>query len=230
MTAVLAASAALGGVALADDKCFDKSKLAYVECPSEEPVSTERNGLYIGARGGVMQLDDVSVIDGAQNSVVEYDQGFVAGGFIGFEFVNVTPGVDLRGETEIGYQSADVDLFNGVSGAGDSSAFYGFLNLYSDITLFGPVDLIVGAGVGYAQVELANHGNTALGTEINDDTGAFAYHFDAGLGVDLTDSLSIEALYRYSSFVGAEFDSANGTENDIDIDSHQGIGGIRYKF
>ena len=228
MTALFAA-AAFGGAASAGEKCFDKSTLAYVDCPSAEPAATERNGLYLGVRGGLVELDEVDFFNaGAQSA--EYDQGYAIGGVIGFEFVEVSPGVDLRGETEIGYMSADVDSISGVAGSGDASAYYGFLNLYADLTPIKalPIDLILGAGVGYANVDLENHANP--GAQVNDDSGAFAYHLDAGVGIDITESLAIEALYRYSSFFDAEFDGATGGRKESDVTSHQALGGLRYKF
>ena len=230
MAAFLASLGALGGSALAADKCFDKSTLSYVDCPgaaAEEP--TERNGLYVGLRGGLVDPDETDFFNGAPQSA-DYDQGYAVGGVIGFEFVEVSPGVDLRGETEIGFQEADVDSITGAAGSGDASAFYGFLNLYADLTPIKalPIDIILGAGVGYANVDLSNHANPTA--QIDDDGGAFGYHLDAGIGIDITDSLAVEALYRYSSFLDVEVDSAIGFRNEVDVDSHQALGGLRVKF
>ena len=88
--------------------------------------------------------------------------------------------------------------------------------------------MIIGAGVGYGSVDLENHANATA--QVDDDGGAFGYHLDAGIGIDITDSLSIEALYRYSSFLDVEVTSALGSRSDVDVDSHQGLGGLRYKF
>lgn len=229
--AVAALGVAFAVPALAEDKCFDKGTLAYKDCPEEAaPEPKERNGLYIGARGGVVQIDDVTFNNGGAIRSTEYDQGYAAGGVIGFEFVEVTPGVDLRGETEIGYLSGDVDTLNSASGSGDVSALYGYLNLYSDITIVGPIDLVIGGGVGYASVDMNNHSTTALGVQLDDSDGGFAYHLDAGLGADITDSWAVEVLYRYSSIMDVEVNAAAGTTNEFDIDSHQGLAGIRYKF
>ncbi|MEM9726194.1 MAG: outer membrane beta-barrel protein [Pseudomonadota bacterium] len=250
--AACASSAAALGVALmagatahAAEQCFDKGTLSYVDCPQPAPPPpapapipepTERNGLYLGLRGGFANFTD-SDFTFAPGAAVEseYNVGYAVSGLIGYEFVEVTPGIDLRSELELGYKSAEVDVHN-LNGAGqpgstgDTSALFGFLNLYTDIGVTEELEIILGGGGGYSSVEFEDFGIAAVPNVLDDDDGAWGYHLDAGLGFALSPDITLEAMYRYVSFLNAEVTTAAGTANDIDVNSHQGLAGLRYKF
>lgn len=248
-----------GGAAHAqnnDGRCFDKGTLTYVDCPGQAPAEPRQvfappppapvappvvddSGFYVGARGGLTWPTDTDFGDnlGAGGITIdnEYDMGYAIGGLAGYDFGQVTPGLGIRTEIEVGYQAAEVDSHE-IGGAtlagstGDTDVLYGFLNAYGDIGVLPRLDLVLGGGVGLGQVAFDGHGGTGAANRMDDEDIAFGYHLDAGLAYDLAPNVTAEAMYRYSSFIGAELTSAGGVSTDVDVNSHQGLIGLRFKF
>lgn len=195
--------------------------------------------VYVGVKGGVSFFDDTDfdIGGGGTNVENEYENGFTASVVVGKEYDLTNSPVDLRAEIELNYSAADIDTHTvggtGVSSSdsfGDTTTFAGFVNGYVDYEVAPRVDLFAGGGVGYGNVDFDGHGVTGPGVVMDDDAGAFAYHLDAGVAYDVTENVTLEASYRYQSFVGAELTATDGTDSDIDLDSHNLLVGLRYKF
>ena len=239
MKAAPAAAIVLGmlsfaGAAAADgvENCLDASGLNAIEC-DEGPIS------YAAIRGGLASIGDADFIlggpgagKGYASSEADYGLGFTAGGAIGYEFVEVRPGLDLRPELEIGYMQADLDSFSaagGAGGPGEAGVMFGFLSLYGDVQIAPQWELVLGGGVGLGAVDFSGHG--APGLDVLDDGDvAVGYHLDFGLSYDIADDVSIDATYRFSSFLDVETTSGAGASNSTDIDSHQLLFGLRFKL
>lgn len=214
-------------------RCFDKGTLTYYDCPAPAaprevfarpttapaPAIVDDSGFYVGARGGVMWPDE-STFSGTE---VDYDHGYTIGGILGYDFGKVAPGIGFRGELEGGYGAADVSTVTGpLPDSGSVDVIYGFANLYGDIELLRSLDLILGGGLGLAQVQADN-----IGGVVNDEDVTFGWHLDAGLGYELAPNVTVEALYRYASFLDAEL-TAGGVTNKVDFNSHQALLGLRF--
>ncbi|MEM9725849.1 MAG: porin family protein [Pseudomonadota bacterium] len=231
MGAAALAMTSVGAPAVAQEQCFDKGTLSYVDCPQPAPPPAPvppppviEDGFYIGLKGGpIFPLDSDGTATGVGAPItgdIEFDPGWTISGVVGYEFHEIFGSASLRPELEFGYQTADLD---GVDG--DLSTLFGFANLYVDIPVASGLDLILGGGVGYGQTE------ADLGI-VDDDDGSFGFHLDAGFGYDLTEQLVLDLTYRYSSFQTLEYDfglAGVSVEAD-DFSSHQGLIGLRYKF
>jgi len=142
----------------------------------------------------------------------------------------------LRAEVEAVYRHNENDkiTIGGVSQGVDGSQkmLNIFLNGYLEFNLLGIVSPYVGAGAGYGTVSL--NLKQLDGTVVVDDKdNVYSYQLIAGAAVNLTDSLSLTADYRYFSTISdAQFNlsgALNFVENS-DIRSHEIRFGIRYWF
>ncbi|MCI4664176.1 MAG: outer membrane beta-barrel protein [Neomegalonema sp.] len=235
-----------GGAAFAegkDGKCFDKGTLSYIDCPKpaepevkvEEPAPiVDDSGFYIGARAGVALIDGEYNVGAADKRDVNHDTGFFVSGMFGYEYADVAPGISLRPEIELGYMSAEVDkITSSASGAqpavgGDTSVFFGFVNVFADIEVIESVDLIVGGGLGFGVVNFDSHSSAGVVAMDDSDIG-FGWNIGAGLGIDVAEGVKLEALYRYMSF-DVETSSAAAFKGDADLDAHTVTLGLRFKF
>jgi len=142
----------------------------------------------------------------------------------------------FRAEVEGVYRVNDNDSFNQggtPAGAdGDLSTANIFLNGYLDIDLFGIVSPYAGVGVGYGKVslDLKNINGTLV---VDDNDTVYSYQLIAGAAVNVSDSWSLTAEYRYfDTITDAELslNGAIGLVENSDIRSHEIRFGIRYWF
>lgn len=248
------AALAASGAAFAEaheDKCFDKGALSYVDCPkAPEPVAApepvmqmiDESGWYVGVKGGAAWLQQNEFFGSGIGLDFEsdYDLGFSVAGQVGYEWDDaIATGVDLRLDVEAGYLSAEVDTSQipglaGLAGAkvsadGDTSVFSIMANAYADFNLTDDFELFAGGGLGVGFTDFDGHIRSGAGATVPyaDETDAvFGFHLDAGAAYDLTDHLILEASYRYSHFVDADA----GVNGGDDIQAHQALLGLRYKF
>lgn len=241
--AVALAGMSASAMAQGNERCFDKGTLTYYDCPkpaaqptqvySPVPAATpivDDSGFYLGARGGVVWLNETDYSYPGVSGKIDSDLGWALGGVLGYDFGQISPGIGLRTDLEGGYMTADADSIsvNGVgfgASGGATDVIYGFANLYGDIELTRSLDLIAGGGVGLGQVSIDNIAGG--GVAADDDDIAFGYHLDAGLGYALAPNVTVEAMYRYTSFIGAEI-SAGGVSDDLDVSGHQALLGLRF--
>ena len=234
-------TSALGGEG--EKKCFDKGLKDYVACAAPDlrvddgltvvsfTDGAEYEGAYFAPRGGLMQSDDFSFQASSTTAINgEFGAGYVASAALGYQFLDVEPGFDLRVEAEFGYQEAELDkAFAGgaaVGASGEASVAYGFLNLFGDYQLAPQWELFVGGGAGVGVVDFEAGGLAGL-SDLGDGETAFGYHLDAGLSYQLSTDVSLEAGYRFSSFQDVEVGSAGDA---LDIDSHQLLIGLKFKL
>lgn len=192
--------------------------------------------VYVGARGGLSIAEDTDFNIGAGTIDNAYDDaGYNIAAVVGWRN-RVSPRLAYRLEAELGYQESEVDAhslgattFDGTS-FGDTKTLYGFANLYLDVPVFAGMNGIVGGGLGAGRVKFDDHGVDALGVAMNDEDTVFGYHLDAGVSYDINERLSLEAMYRYTSFVDVELESVDGTTSETDVDSHNVLVGARYGF
>jgi opacity protein-like surface antigen len=103
--------------------------------------------------------------------------------------------------------------------SGDLSAFVGLANVYADLGHWGRITPYVGAGAGFARVEISHLTTASYGTLDDPSSGAhfsdsstassknnsewnFAWALMAGLSVDLNPEAILDIGYRYIDFGG----------------------------
>jgi len=142
----------------------------------------------------------------------------------------------LRAEVEAVYRHSENNKISSSGGSigveGSQKMLNVFLNGYLEFNLLGIVSPYVGAGAGYGSVSL--NLRQLDGTLIVDDKDSvYSYQLIAGAAVNLTDSLSLTADYRYFSTISdADFNASGAINyvNNSDITSHEVRFGIRYWF
>ncbi len=175
---------------------------------------------YAGLTVGLAYLNDSS-LKGSKSGDLSYDDG---------EAYSYAHGLDfgcVRIEGEIGYQKNDFDTFEpgGVAGNGDLSILSLLANgyYYCEIGQSSVVP-ILSAGVGAANVEYED-----VTDEFSEDDIVLAYQVGAGLGVKVSESVTLNAMYRYFSTQDASFKEADD-DVEIDISSHNVLFGLKVNF
>lgn len=148
-------------------------------------------GLYLRADAGWSFLEWAGGDD---------DSGFAVGGGAGYRFSD-----NMRADLRFDYGGQ-----YSVAPGADMSVSTVLGNLYFDIptdTAFTPY---IGAGVGYGWASVDN-GN---------DKNGLAYGLMAGVGIDLTDSITLDAGYRFRDVMTTGSDPME----------HQILTGLRFEF
>lgn len=171
-------------------------------------AAAQDSGWYVrGDIGGTFE----SEIDGSPNR--DLDEGLALSLGAGYQ---VNP--NLRLEGELAHLQGDV---SGPLG-GDAKVLGGFANAYYDFNPGGQWKPFVGAGLGFAKVDVDS------GAIDDDDTG-FAWQVKAGVAHDFSDRLTGEIAYRYVGVNGIEA-GAGPTRVDGDYAANAVTVGLRYKL
>ena len=150
--------------------------------------------------------------------VIEYDAGAVFGLAAGSDFGN------WRAEVEGFYHEGSIDQVKvpsapALAGDGSTAILAFMLNGYYDIENDSKITPFIGAGVGYG---FLTH---SLGSTEFDD-GVYAYQVGAGVGYDITDTIVLNAAYRYVATTEATID----TGSELEFGSHNFLMGLRVYF
>lgn len=171
-------------------------------------AAAQDTGWYVrGDVGGTFE----SEIDG--NVQRDLDEGLALSIGAGYQ---VNP--NIRVEGELAHLQGDI---SGPLG-GDAKMLGGFANAYYDFNPGGQWKPFVGAGIGFAKVDVDSFG-------INDDDTAFAWQVKAGVAHDFSDRLTGEVAYRY---LGVNDIEARGVAGRVDGDfsANAVTVGLRYKL
>jgi len=181
------------------------------------------DSVYIKGNIGLgMALD--SDIDNMPNNAgtakMTLDSGFLATAAVGYDFTG-----PFRVEGEYGWQKNDLDQlsFNNQFGnfqEGDLTTQSLMVNAYYDLATSSPWSPFVGAGIGWAKVDLDT---PALPLGDNDDV--FAYQLMAGVSYAIDDQWSIDGQYRFFGTQDATIQGADFSMNSNDL-----MIGLRYNF
>jgi len=195
---------------------------------------------YVRVSGGLSLLNDstVSVSGVGRIGDAEFDPGFVIGAAVGLSLKATDPSINpdvsipLRIEAELLYQKNNLDKEQGtVSGqnaslSGDASMVSLMFNGYIDFKNKSIVTPYVLVGVGVARVDgsLKASVGSARGSVSGDDTVA-AFQTGVGLGVAVSENISIDTEYRYHMTSDPDFGGVKA-----DISGHRIQVGVRYAF
>jgi opacity protein-like surface antigen len=201
----------------------------------ERPARHDMRALggYVELESGVAALPDAVVHGPFVDGDLDLHPGFVTGGAIGAQ---LTPFLRLEGA--MSYREAQVDNFfvQGFVSENDGSfgAFSTFANAYVDLAIPGsPVTPFIGGGVGVAVVSLDTY-DPFEGVYIDDDSVQFAWNLSAGASWTLSEHIDFVTRYRYLATEDTDEDYKDGTlrfgEADVELDSHEAVLGIRFRF
>ena len=176
------------------------------------PVAAqEARRLYVSSFGGLNILMDPDV-DAAGMSVGEgeFSQGFAFGGAVGLRFLD-----DFRAELEASYRQNDIDRLFTASANGDATSLALMANSYYDFPdLFGsrrtPVRPYLGGGIGVARVAW-NDVVVGATPVTDDDEYIVAFQALAGVGIGVTDSITLTVDYRFFATPDVELDRSSGS-------------------
>lgn len=240
--------------ALLSTASFSAASAADLIAPVEQPVATSTSGFYLGSINEINFLNNTNFASGGFGGIsvnTDYDVGFYSALRAGYNFGSMGF-VAPRAEIELGYGSASVDehSVSGVGGVGsinsygDARTFQGYLNGYLDIPLatdgaFSAITPYVGAGAGFINLDLRKQGVGGVGTLIDDSATKFAYHFDAGVGVNLQNIFKntsvfegtvLDIGYRYTGADSFNFTAVDGTESKTNFSTNAITLGLRKQF
>ena len=164
---------------------------------------------------------EMSLASGAETAKASYDAGFVTTWAWGYSFNDM-----LRTEIEYGWQKNDLDRLSysneyGNFSQGDLKTQTYMTNGYFNAETGSPWSPFVGAGIGFAKVELNTPG---LGSADNDAT--FAYQLMAGVAYSITEVIIIDAQYR---FVGSDDATLSGG-GEYNLRTNNLMMGARFNF
>ena len=187
-------------------------------------------GFYAGIQGGVAMLEDAE----ADPAKSEMETGYVLSGLAGYDFGS------FRFEGEIAYRENDIDkvtiLNSDTDSSGDVSAWAFMVNGYFDFenrTAFTPY---IGAGIGYARVEIDGKATYGGSTTVkwDDHDSGLAYQLMAGVAWDLSDTIVLDMSYRYLDCDDIEIAGTSNwgftVEDEIDYESHNFMIGLKWFF
>jgi opacity protein-like surface antigen len=212
---------------------------------SNQQVDELFNVLYTGV--GVTDVNNIHK---------EFDGGPTFGVGIGYQ-VNNWFRADVTGEyrSKVDFSGLDIitipaDPFPVVPNDYDAkkSEWLALLNGYWDIGSWHGISPFIGAGVGFANVEISSFSEVGIGSisggpamayADDNDEWNFAWALHAGVGFEITEALTLELAYRYLDLGDAESgdliasDGTNTIDNPMefnDITSHDVKLGVRYTF
>ncbi len=159
----------------------------------------------------------------------------------------------LRAEAEFGWNSDftddndfpfEITNFYTHNYETTTSIYDAMLNFYYDINTGTKFVPFVGAGIGYAHVEISSlaTGNIpggVLDIEIDSKADNLAWNVGAGVSYNLNENLAFDIAYRYTNYGSVTDSAAENILNlgkllyingDIDVSSHEVMIGARYKF
>jgi opacity protein-like surface antigen len=193
-----------------------------------------QSGEYVGISSGVMSLTSTtSKLTDRQgsNADLSYDKiGIPVSVFLGHQF-----GVGFRVEEEVFYKTATTDEihYTNFSGKIDSRVWSigAMTNLYYDVFHFiapmtgSSFSPYVGAGVGFANVNMSEGMINGLRLWNSGNDTALAYQLAVGTGIPIYKDITLDLSYRY-------FGTTNITIDQIKTNyrNHNILLGLRYLF
>ena len=198
--------------------------------------NAHRSGFYVGIYGGLSFFQDskTSIFRDKVPVNISLDRGFTGGAAVGYDF-----GRYFRSEFEFNYRKTDMDRWNSILLGhtysykldGSVRTLSYMANGYLQYPITDAVVPYIGIGVGMASVKMdkpcIHHcsGNSM-------SRNLLAYQGIVGLGVNLSDHVTMSVDYRYFTTKEGRFETDLHHVKDIKtrISSHNVMIGVRYKF
>ena len=184
-------------------------------------------GPYLGAEGGANWQRHQPGLGNAG-----FDHGYIGGLTLGHAYAN-----GLRPEFELDYRRNNLDSLGGSSNvSGYSKAYTAMGNLWYDIRtdrgFFSVVHPYIGGGIGYARVTAENYtAPPGAPAAFTGDDHLFAYQAGAGIGFDVSRSLTLSVDYRALRTQRGDFATAvPGVSAQDRYQAQSAMVGLRYAF
>lgn len=182
-------------------------------------LSMAATGWYGSVNAGWASLSDGDwKLNGVNNGEMEYETGYTIGVAVGYTMEA------FRVEGEITYQRNDGDEYNGVSDDSEELFITYLVNGYYDFAAWGNFVPYLTAGIGGVSID-----DKQPGTSWDENAKVFAYQLGAGVGVPLTEKLTLDFRYRFLSMTDPTF-SDGGSSWKTEFDSHNLTAGLRMAF
>lgn len=194
-------------------------------------IAADQDGLYARVTAGwsIAQDQDFSTVNG--NIDTELDAGYALTAALGHDYGN------LRGEIELSYRENEVDghKLNGTAvspSGGESSALALMANGYYDFDTQTQITPYVGAGIGFARVDVKDYSAAGNNDVADGDETVFAYQVIAGLEYPVSPRTSLTGEYRYFATTDVDIDTNLGGArgSDVTFDSHSILLGVKHSF
>jgi len=199
-------------------------------------------GIYLSGSIGFAMLSDAGITapelrDMGVSADIESKSGTAFGFGLGYDFDK-----SLRVEVEYAYQKNDADRLTmayedgdmgfGLEGETTSRSF--LVNAYYDFSNATAVTPYMSTGIGYSRVEAEITGMSGYDAVVGEenleiggreDDTVIAYHIGAGIGVAVSESLTLDARYRFFATEDLDFNGVN-----VEYSTHNFYAGIRLGF
>ena len=198
--------------------------------------NAHRSGFYVGVNGGLAFPQDSAgkLFDGYAHANLSFNRGLSAGAMVGYDFSRF-----FRAEFEFNYKKSKMDTLSVTyspktylyTQGGNVRTLSYMANGYLQYPITDAVVPYIGIGVGMASVKM----DKPCIHHCNGDTTSrnlLAYQGIVGLGVNLSDHVTMSVDYRYFTTKEGRFETDLHHVKDIKtrISSHNVMIGVRYKF
>lgn len=190
---------------------------------------------YLSLFGGLELAEEMTLADSTGNYNIEFDDGFFAGGALGFYLGDAFPQLGKgRIELEGGFRYHELKSAEFASGSdpayGELSTISVMLNTFAEYPNYSPFYTpYIGVGVGLAHISLIDT-RVGLSPMIDDSSLQLAYQLLAGFSIPLRDRLSLDCGYRYFSTLDPEFTDTLNRKVDADFVNHDFELALRFSF
>ncbi len=190
-------------------------------------------GWYVQAFVGANTADDLQFNVDAGTFETALDDGYVwsIGGGYQFRNFRFDGELDTPRETDV-----TVHRLNGVDQAGsrgDVQSEAGMGNIVYDFNRDQRVSPFVGAGIGWAEIELTDFGTDENPDFLSAEDTLFAWQILAGVGIDIDERWIVDVSARYYATAKGEFETApadGGQRIEVDYSAVSLTVGFRYNF
>jgi len=181
-------------------------------------------GPYFSVNAGAVWVNDSDLDIDFLGDIGElsYDAGYGVNAAFGNAYGN-----GVRSELELAYRTNDIDEIS-ISGLGSGSidgevSSWGLMvNVYYDFDTGSAIKPFVGAGIGFANVDLELEGES-------DDDNVFAYQAMAGVGFAVSKAVTLDLQYRFYATDDPSY-KFEGMGVDSEYMTHNVMAGLRFNF
>jgi len=219
-----------------------KSSIIAVSLAAAMSASAYANQTYVRGFGSYTALDDLGFQTALGPVRSDLDGGYGVGAAIGLEtalmrYLTPSEQFGARVEVEYAYRENEVETHR-IGGArllpstGDVNAHTVMTNVLFDFNKQSPLTFYAGGGIGVGFVNAERFSGAGVNVFDDDDT-TFAWQGIAGAEYKFDQRWSLFGEYRYVGMTDPQvtlFPAAGGATRDLDYDSHNVGGGIRYRF
>lgn len=204
------------------------------------------NGFYIGAQGGynLLSTENYKGATGTHNVKFDYDGGWAAGVFLGYDFGNISTEFEFtRRKNNLGTVSVVTDGGIGsalgvgpLSGAltpttGTISANSYMWNVYYNFNPENKTHAFAGVGIGISSLKLTNIGGGGIPALVaGQKDESFTAQGIFGIKHKLSEKVSLVLSYRYTYIDKVQFNVATSLPVNGKLNNHTLMAGLVISF